>query len=410
LNAKIQKSRDIALDVLKPSPADLEHGEALHRDALVFDAYGFMPCSSECDEEWRIFAESGASRTEIIDFLVQSMRTSCITSLREREEFKEAWEASGVTCVFQNSGEQTQSVPQQLKRLAHSTYVTDFLKNIVSRAATPDDIIMAKRENRHCLYLTTNAVPLMERWVSVEEELTFIRIFFQLGVRMMHLTYNRRNMIGEGCAESANGGLSDFGRTVVAEMNRVGVIVDVSHTGWQSSLEAARLSNRPMVASHSACASLNAHYRCKPDEVIRAIADTGGYIGITAVPEFLGRTGDLAAFLDHVDHAVKLVGEEHVAIGMDTMYQSEPIVQESTSMPKFSKGRSAFAALRRSCPSAQCLTWKDERMRESMAWTNWPLITVGLVQRGYTDDAIRKIVGGNALRVSRAVLPQMPCV
>lgn len=393
---------------MKPSPADLEHGLALHRDALVFDAYGFMPCSSGYGEEWMAFSESGASRNEMLDSLTQSMRTSCVTSPLEREEFQAAWEASGVTCVFQNSGEETQSVQQQLKRLAHSTYVTDFLKDIVSRAATPDDIITAKRENRHCLYFTTNAVPLTERWISVEEELTFIRLFFQLGVRMMHLTYNRRNMIGEGCAESANGGLSDFGRTVVEEMNKVGVIVDVSHTGCQSSLEAARLSIRPMVASHSACTALNAHYRCKPDEVIRAIADSGGYIGITAVPEFLGRSGDLVAFLDHVDYAVKLVGEEHVAIGMDTMYQSEPIVHESQSIPNFSKGRSSFAALRRPCPATQYHTWQDNLVRESLAWTNWPLITVGLVQRGYTDDAIRKIVGGNVLRVARAVLPQLP--
>src|SRR5690606_10316043 len=117
------------------------------------------------------------------------------------------------------------------------TYVTDMLKDLVIKAVTPDDIVKAKKENKHAIYFTGNGVPLPQDWVSVEEELRYIRMFFQLGIRMMHLTYNRRNPIGDGCAELANGGLSDFGRTVVKEMNKVGVIVDNAHSGWQTSLE-----------------------------------------------------------------------------------------------------------------------------------------------------------------------------
>ena len=136
----------------------------------------------------------------------------------------------------------------------------------------------------------------------------YIRIFFQLGIRIMHLTYNRRNMIGDGCTEPANGGISDFGRAVVAEMNRVGVIVDVAHSGWQTSLEAAQASERPMVASHSGCCAVNIHDRCKPDEVIRAIVETAGYIGICAIPGFLGGSGDISALLNHVDYVAKNFG------------------------------------------------------------------------------------------------------
>ncbi len=148
-------------------------------------------------------------------------------------------------------------------------------------------------------------MPIPQDWNSVEEELRDIRIFFQLGIRIMHLTYNRRNMIGDGCAEPANAGLSDFGRAVVAQMNHVGVIVDVAHAGWQTSLEAAQVSKRPMVSSHSGCCALNRHYRCKPDEVIGAIADTGGYIGICCIPAFLGGSGDISSVLDHIDYVIK---------------------------------------------------------------------------------------------------------
>ncbi|MFA6717439.1 MAG: membrane dipeptidase, partial [Victivallaceae bacterium] len=108
----------------------------------------------------------------------------------------------------------------------------------------------------------------------------YIHVFFEFGVRMMHLTYNRRNLIGDGCGEPDDGGLSAFGRQVIAEMNRVGIIPDVAHCGQRTSLEAAQESGLPVVASHSACHSLAEHCRAKTDEVIEAIAKSGGYIGI----------------------------------------------------------------------------------------------------------------------------------
>src|SRR5690606_35830290 len=156
-----------------------------------------------------------------------------------------------------------------------------------NRATLPEDIEAAKSAGAHCLYLTGNGVPLAQSWNNVDEELGFVRLFFQLGIRMMHVTYNRRNMLGDGCAETANGGLSDFGRAAMAEMNRVGVIVDVAHSGWQTSLESAKVSKKPMVASHTTCNALNHHIRAKPDEVIRAICDTGGLIGLCWIPQFL---------------------------------------------------------------------------------------------------------------------------
>src|SRR5690606_1848362 len=119
------------------------------------------------------------------------------------------------------------------------------LRSEVSKAATPDDVVTAKSQGKRCLYLTGNGVPLTQQWISVPDELRYLRIFFQLGIRMMHLTYQRRNMIGDGCAETANAGLSDFGRHVIAEMNRIGIIVDCAHSGWQTSLEAAKTSQRP---------------------------------------------------------------------------------------------------------------------------------------------------------------------
>lgn len=399
-NQKIQQAREAALEVLKPSRKHLEHGLELHADSLVFESYGFAPRAAVDGDAIRAAIEAGASDIELQDMREEMSMTRCATDPSERAEFLEAWKASGVTCIFQNAGEEGQDPLRLIKRLARFTFLTDMLRDSVGRAVVPGDVVAAKKQGKGCLYFSGNGVPLTQAWVSVEDELRYLRIFFQLGIRMMHLTYNRRNMIGDGCAEPANGGLSDFGRAVVAEMNRVGVIADVAHSGWQTSLEAAKISKSPMVASHSTCATLHKHIRSKPDEVIRAIADTGGYIGICCIPRFLGGSGDISAFLDHIDYVAKKFGPDHVAIGTDVAYSSRASQRENRKIPKRGPARTRWAAL---WPPDPFVT--QPRQVLSLAWTNWPLFTVGLVQRGHSDDDIRKILGGNVLRVARAVLP-----
>jgi len=399
MNGRMKADYDLALNILKPTKKQLEHGLELHRDALVFDTYGFMPRAAVDGEAIAKAINGQASPLEIQDMQENMSMTRFVTSERERLEFENAWKVSGVTCVFQNSGEEGNEVKKLLKRLSHFTYTTDMLKDFVAKAVTPDDIVRAKKENRHALYFTGNGVPLPQDWVSVEEELRYISVFFQLGIRMMHLTYNRRNMIGDGCAEKGNTGLSDFGRAVVKEMNRVGVVVDIAHSGWQTSLEAAQLSERPMVASHSSVASVHEHIRSKPDNVLKAIADSGGYIGICCIPRFLGGSGDIAAMMRHIDYVVKKYGSEHVGIGTDYGYSSSYSSEENKKIPAYRRPRIRWEALWPEDPFKE-----TAKMRQSMAWTNWPLFTVGMVQMGYSDDDIRKIIGGNALRVTRAAL------
>jgi len=401
---KIQQAREVALGILKPSQKDLEHGLELHKNSIVIEGYGFSPNAAQDGEAVKAAVEAGASELELQDLTEDMNMTRCVTDAREREEYMEAWEAAGVTCIFQNAGEEMQKALRILKRLARFTYVTDMLRDFVRKAATPDDIVAAKKDGKHCLCMLTNGVPLPEDWVSIEEEMRYIKIFFQLGVRMMHLTYNRRNMIGDGCAEQANAGLSDFGRAVIAEMNRVGVIVDVAHSGWQTAFEAAKASKKPMVASHSGCCALNVHIRCKPDEVIRAIVDTGGYIGIACVAAFLGRSGDIAAFLDHIDYVVKKFGVDHVAIGTDVAHVSSRAGEAWAKIPKRRTHRPRWEGFWPKTDALFDKKWQQPHMAQSMAWTNWPLFTVGLVQRGYSDADIQKILGGNVLRVARAAL------
>jgi membrane dipeptidase len=398
-NPTIEHARQVALEILKPTPQQLQHGLELHRNSTVFDVYGFSPRSALDGDAFKEAVENGASDIELHDLREEMSMTRCVTDPNEQTEYEQAWRAAGVTCIFQNAGEEGQDPLTLLKRLARFTYVTDMLGDFVSKAVVPDDIVEAKKQNRRCLYFTGNGVPLTQDWISVPDELRYLRVFFQLGIRMMHLTYQRRNMIGDGCGEKANAGLSDFGRAVVAEMNRIGVIVDIAHSGWQTSLEAAKVSQKPMVASHTTCTALHHHIRSKPDEVIRAIADTGGLIGICCIPRFLGGAGNIGVFLDHIDHVVKRFGIDHVAIGTDVAYTSRNASLEQKKIPRQPRSRPRWAAL---WPVDPFVT--TPAANESLAWTNWPLFTVGLVQRGYSDADIQKIIGGNMLRVTRDVL------
>ncbi len=400
LNPRIQADRQAALAILKADARTLERGLRLHAESIIFDGYGFSPRAALDGDAYADAVNRGASNAELKDLREEMSMTRYVSDPAEQREYRDAWRSSGVTCIFQNAGEEGQDPLRLIKRLARFTYATDMLQEVVSKAAVPDDILTAKKQRRHSLYFTGNGVPLTQQWVSIPDELRYLRIFYQLGIRMMHLTYQRRNMIGDGCAEKANAGLSDFGRAVISEMNRVGVIPDCAHSGWQTSLEAAQVSEKPVVASHTTCAKLHPHIRSKPDEVIKAIAATGGYVGICCISRFLRGRGDINALLDHVDHVVKTVGVDHVTLGTDVAYTSQNAAAERKKVPPSRpRRRKEFRSL-----------WPADDYRptsqagRSIAWTNWPLFTVGLVGRGYSDEDIRKIIGGNVLRVARVTL------
>lgn len=401
LNPNIVAARELGLALLKPSASELDRGLRLHAESIVFDGYGFSPRASIDGATVAKEIEAGASDMEVKDLREDMTMTRCVTDAVQQQEYRDAWRASGVTCIFQNAGEECQDPLVLIKRLARFTFVTDMLRGFVSKAAVPSDIEQAKSSDQHCLYMTGNGVPLTQQWVSVSDELRYVRIFYQLGIRMMHLTYQRRNMIGDGSGEPSDGGLSDFGREVIKEMNRVGVIPDCAHSGWKTSLESAQASSKPVVASHTTCAALdgNPHARSKPDLVIRAICDSGGLVGICCIPHFLRGDGNITMLLNHIDHIAKNFGVDHVAIGTDVAYSAQNSGEEQRKLPAMRKRRDDFRTL---WPVDSFRTTAE--MTGSLAWTNWPLFTVGLVQRGYNDDEIRKIIGGNVMRVARETL------
>jgi membrane dipeptidase len=183
-------------------------------------------------------------------------------------------------------------------------------------------------------------------------------------------------------------------------MNRTGVNVDVAHSGGRASREAPKPTSRPEHDSLTAAAAVHRPIRGKPDGVIRAIADTGGYVGVCCIPAFLG--GGIAAFLDHIDYLVRKFGADRTAVGTDVAHTS-PARPGGGRPFAARKQRARFEAL---WPKGSLEGATDPG--RTLAWTNWPLFTVGLVKRGHTDDDIRKVIGGNVLRVARDALKGVP--
>lgn len=405
MNDKIETLRGVALSTLKPSKRDLDYGMGLHREALVCDAYSFSPNGAPDAGRLVKELEQGIPLGEV-EFRRHGRSTlGPLENEEERAEVADVWREAGVNCLVQNAGGAGPDLSRILRRLAHFAHLTDRAPDLVRKGVSPDDIEEAARQGIPCLYFSANGVPLAQEWQNTEAERRFIRVFFQLGTRIMHLTYNRANMIGAGCGEAVDAGLTDFGQSVVKEMNRAGVIVDVAHSGWQTSLDAAGTSSVPMVASHSAFCGLYEHYRGKPDEVVRAIADTGGYVGVCCIPKFLGGTFDIAALVDHLEYGARTFGADHVAIGTDMGYSTRRYDAEIRRYldVKEKLPNSSFDGLWPPHEAASQPVSPEEmqRRKDSLAWTNWPLFTVGLVQRGLPDEDIRKIIGKNVLRVAR---------
>jgi membrane dipeptidase len=209
------------------------------------------------------------------------------------------------------------------------------------------------------------------------------------------LTYNNQDHVGAGCTDRTGAGLSYFGQEVVALCNQLGIVVDTAHCCRQTTLDACGFSASPVIASHTTADAVHPHVRANSDEELKAIAATGGVIGVVTVPVFLGpaRTATIDSWLDHVDYISKLVGWEHVAIGTDW-----PLMG-----PKWTMERCAEFFLEIGFRKEHGLTDATHNLPGFDEYREMPNLTRGLVARGYSDEQVSGILGGNVLRVFEAI-------
>jgi membrane dipeptidase len=180
---------------------------------------------------------------------------------------------------------------------------------------------------------------------AVGEDPALVRTMYRLGVRLMSLTWNQRNQLADGAGEEpGGGGLSRAGRRIVQEMNRIGMIVDVSHIAEAGFWDVLEVSTSPPIASHSNCKALNPHRRNLSDAQIRALAERGGIQGITFVRQFLGGSEDMAEVVRHLLHHLEVVGDDrHVGLGSDFDGVEEPVpgLEDVTKLPALADALSA---------------------------------------------------------------------
>ena len=216
-----------------------------------------------------------------------------------------------------------------------------------------------------------------------------VKAFYQLGLRCAQLTYNSQNLIGSGSTERIDGGISDYGIEVIKTMNEVGMLIDVSHSGDKTTLDAIELSPRPIAFTHSNCRALNNHPRLKTDEAIQKLARKGGVMGITGVRNFVKdrEPTTVEDVVDHIDHVVKLVGIEHVGIGTDSDLMGYDHMQPD----QYAKLKAAYKA---------SYAFRDKIDTDGF---NHPKkiydLTDALIRRGYSDSNIQAVLGGNFRRL-----------
>jgi len=243
------------------------------------------------------------ARSLVVDGLIISKWSEDVF----REMCESGLSAANCTCsVWENFGDTVRNL------VAWNEWFRTFPHYIV-RAESTADIRAAKAAGKTAIVLG------MQNTSAFEDRIGYVEVLKKLGVGIAQLTYNTQNWVGSGCYESRDSGLSDFGREVVLEMNRVGMLCDLSHVGPATSRDAIDTSTRPVAYSHCLPSGLKAHPRNKSDEELRYIVDRGGFVGVTMFPPFLAKGID-ATIDDYVaamDYVINLVGDEAVGIGTD---------------------------------------------------------------------------------------------
>jgi membrane dipeptidase len=300
--------------------------------------------------------------------------------------------ASGVTAFSDSvvADSYPQSLPSAMKSLYSEQLIVDAFPDKAMVIRTAEDIRTAKQTGRVGVILSTQGLNAME------EDTRNLWILNKLDVRIMQLTYNERNALGCGCREPNDTGLTRVGQKAVEELNRLGVVVDLSHGGARTSLDAAHHSTAPVIASHVGVRALNPHPRNLTDELIQAIAHSGGVVGLCPHSIFVekarGQRPTIDDFIDHIKYVVDLVGIDHAGIGTDN-FQYETHYTHV--------GRSSFE---RTYPGFFGGYGTEEKHAAGFStWAEWPNLTASLLRRGFSEDDTLKILGGNCLRVFEAV-------
>ena len=348
-----------------PSQAAVKRAQELHREFPVVDCHGDIPI-----DLWR--RRRAGEQAPLADDYANRLRTGGV-----RIEFMTVGGDQPMTMDGVGSPE-----------IRALELIDDVLSEIESapelrviRNATDLDRTIAEQAIGIVLHF--------EGLAPVRGRPALVRAFHRLGVRSAQLTWNMRNEVGDGVGEPMPAGLSTVGRDVVRELDHLGFIIDVSHLASHGFWDLVEIAEGPLVASHANAAAVWPHPRNLEDDQIWAIASSGGIVGVCFFPSFIGEEASLERLLDHVDYLVELVGIDHVGVGPDYVeFACDLMIADMT----WSSGSLDYGG-----------TFEfPEGLRRI---ETLPHFTAGLLDHDYSETDVAKILGGNALRVLRHVLP-----
>ena len=295
--------------------------------------------------------------------------------------------ASGITAVNWTISYPT--FEETINALATVDELVEKLSDSFTLVRQHSDIARAKRERK------IGILPGFQYTQFLEENPDRIAMFRKMGVRIMQITYNNRSTFGDGCLEPGNAGLSKAGLAAVKTMNEIGVAVDLSHSGYRTTAEGIAASTKPVLISHSGCAAVYAHPRSKPDEILKALANRGGYFGVFLMPYLVASPTVPACehVMAHLLHAINVCGADHVGIGSDGAI--EKVVLTDEQKQAFQADIAQRKKLGIGAPGEDRFPFVPDLNGPD----HMEVIASELAKRGQPSAVIEKILGANFQRV-----------
>ena len=416
----IERGRQEFLREMKPTKAQIGRGLELHRNTIVCDLHGQVHTThiaglySDRMKQYaldRLSQEKGPDRRrKLVGTIGQELQKwralEIVSDPTVQANHRALWEAGAVDVGVDIVPWAPEGGDDQfcLEQIARGTYIYDNYDHL-HKLVRAEHIPEVKKQGKRAVLWHCDRPDACFAGPHVKDSVKNIGLFHGFGIRATQLTNSTKNQIGYSHYQEADRGLTDVGQAVVKRMNELGMMIDLAHCGYRTTLDTIKTSDDPVTITHTACRTLaeggKSKYRNVTDEALKAIANKGGMVGIIKVPNLLGGMG-LEHFYKHIDYVVKLVGADYVGIGSDNggmsvAYEPPKLTaarKPARFLPSGLKGTAAY--------------WRYDVEPTSWSWTNGPYFTVGLVCQGYSDDQIRKIIGGNFLRVASAVLDKSP--
>jgi membrane dipeptidase len=294
---------------------------------------------------------------------------------------------SGITAIKSTLGGATGNFEDAVNDIAAADQLMEKRSDLFLKVRTHDDFDRARKEQ------TLGVIYSFESANMLEDKIERIELFRQLGVRVMQLTYNRRTPLGVGCLDGEKDGLTELGRQAIAKMNEVGVALDLSHSNTQTTADGIATSTKPPLITHAGCRAVYLHPRNKEDRELKALADKGGVVGIYMLPYITAspKQPTLGDYMQHLEHALKICGEDHVGVGSDVpFFRIDDSDLEEMKKATEKRKTDGIAA-----PGEDRPTYiPDLNTPRKME-----LIADSLLKRGHNSVVVEKILGNNFKRV-----------